>query len=57
MVKKVGICWHFETIQTSIRLDVSTDTNFFAVFRVNLLKFEENYTIFDQKRSFVHCFD
>ena len=65
--KKVGICLHFKTIQTPSRLNVSTDTSLFAVFRANLLheneilaiidvKFVENHTIFDQKRSFLHYF-
>ena len=28
MFKKVGICWHFKTIQTPTGLNVSTDTIF-----------------------------
>ena len=58
MVKKIGIYWHFKTIQTPIRLDMSTDTNFFAVFQATLInknrilaiinaKFAENHAIFD----------
>ena len=68
MVKKVGICWHFKTIQTPIRLDASTDTNFSPVFQAIFFnkndisaiinaKFAENHAIFDQKRSFLHYFD
>ena len=69
MVKKlVLICWLFKTIQTPIRLDVSTDTNVLAVFQANLLNeneilaiinatFAENHAIFDGKRSFIHYFD
>ena len=37
MVKKAGICWHFKTVQTHIRLTVETDTSFFPVFQANLL--------------------
>ena len=66
--QKVGICWQVKTIQTPIRLDVSTDTNFFAAFQANLLnkneisaiinaKFAENHAIFYQNRSFIHYFD
>ena len=37
MVEKAGICWHFKTVQTHIRLTVETDTSFFPVFQANLL--------------------
>ena len=69
MAKKDVFGEHFKTVQTPIRLDLFTNTNFFAVFRANLLskdeiflaiigaKFVENHTIFDQKGSFLHQFD
>jgi len=64
MVKKAGICWHFETVQTHIRLTVETDTSFFPVFQVNLLnetdilaiidgKIPVDNVVFDRKRFFL----
>ena len=64
MGKKVGICWHFKTVQKHTQLTVETDTNFFAVFQANFLnkneilaitiwKIEENNVIFDKKRYFL----
>jgi len=37
MGKKIGICWHFETVQTHTKLTVETGTSFFHVFQANLL--------------------
>ena len=49
MTKKVGIFWHFKTIQTPIRLNASTDTSFFAVFQANLLNENEILAIIIRK--------
>ena len=49
MDKKAGICWHFETVQTHIRLTVETDTSFFPVFQANLLNENDILAIFAGK--------
>ena len=49
MVEKAGICWHFEIVQTHIRLTVETDTSFFPVFQANLLHENEILAIVDGK--------
>ena len=68
MVKKVGICWNFKTVQNPTRLAVSTDTSFFAVFQANLLnkneilainieKTAKDQTKIDRKRYFLRYFN
>ena len=41
----------FKPIQTPIRLNVSTDTNFFAVFWANILNKDENLAIIDANQK------